>query len=141
MATYYNIPFSFEAVLRRERREAFTCTVEDSIAQNISLIITSKFNEFRYDATYGCEIWEVDFIVPANINIWKEEIKAALEEAIIKYEHRIDVLEVFKIDVDRDRHRGGGGGQVLDFQIVGGIHGTNKKFEYADTLFFSPYSR
>lgn len=141
MANYYNLPFSFESLLKRRNRESYSCSLQESIRQNISLVISTKFNEFRYDPAYGCEIWEVDFIVPANMNIWKEEIKAALEAAILRYEYRIESIKEFSIDISNDPQRNRRQNQVLDFRIQGTIKGTSQEFEFADTLFFSPYSR
>lgn len=140
MDNYYNIPFSFEALLRQERK-GLSCSVQESIIQNISLIISTKLNEFRYDLAYGCKIWEVDFVVPSNINIWKDEIKASLEEAILNYEHRIENVEEFNIKVNADPQNARRNNQILDFEIRGSIKGTSKRFQYKDTLFFSPYSR
>lgn len=139
--SYYNIPFSFDALLRRQPRTAYCCSLKESINQNISLIISSKLQEFRYDTAYGCKIWEVDFIVHSNMNIWKEEIKAALEAAILKYEHRIEQIAEFIIHINQDQRQKKKNNQILDFRIRGTIKNTNQEFEYADTLFFSPYSR
>ncbi len=141
MARYYNLPFNFEALLSRANRESYTCSLTESIGQNISLIISTKMNEFRYDPAYGCKVWTYDFVIPANIYIWKEEIKEALEEAILKYEYRIEEVLSFNIKVNKDPKFKQGAAQILDFEIKGSIKGTKKEFEYANTLFFSPYSR
>lgn len=140
MNNYYNLPFNFEALLK-QKREGLTCSLKKSIIQNISLIITTKLNEFRYDLSYGCKVWEVDFVVPSNINIWKDEIKTSLEEAILQYEHRIEELEEFKITVNVNPKNARRNNQILDFEIKGTIKGTSERFHYTDTLFFSPYSR
>ena len=72
--TYYDLPIRFD-LLMQKNRELPTCSLDKSIAQNIFLIITSKFNEHRFDPTYGCEIWETDFelihnyVANRNVNI------------------------------------------------------------------------
>lgn len=141
MRQYYSVPFSFADLLGRKPREVYSCTLQESIQQNISLIIGTKLQECRYDFEYGCAVWEADFVVPSNINIWKEEIKATLETAILRYEERIDAIRQFTLKVEGDKQMGRRNHQVVQFYIQGSIKGTGQQFQFSDNLYFSPYSR
>ncbi len=139
MAQFYNIPFLFSNILKRVPREEYCCSLQDSLKQHISLIISSRYKEFRYDSSFGCKVWELDFIVPANLNIWKEEIKQALEESILKYEHRVEKIEI-KIDISKSPADLKRINQVLDFRVTGSFKGISETFDFSDRLYFSPYS-
>lgn len=115
-------------------------TVTQSIEQNITLIITTKLGEYAFDNSFGCRIWEKDFMVPSNMNTWKDEIKESLEEAIKKHEHRIDEMTRFEVRVNEAAIGPKRINQRLDIIIGGSIKGTNEKFDYEETLYFSPYS-
>ncbi len=140
MDTFYSIPIHVKDILSKQRREQYTCSLDTSIGQNINLIISTKFQEFRFDPDYGCSVWEVDFVVPSNINLWKEEIKAALEKAILQYDKRIEQIREFSITVEEDPRHRKRNNQILHIRIQGSVKGTSEEFEYRDTLFFSPYA-
>lgn len=139
MDDFYSMPFNFKQLLHQEKRDLY-CDLEESIQQYITLIITTKFGEFAYDTTFGCQVWEVDFIVPANLNTWKDQIKESLQEAISKHEKRIDSILYFDVRVNETTIGKRRVNQQLDIQIKGTVKGTNKEFHYSETLFFSPYS-
>ena len=94
--TYYDLPIRFER-LKQKNKELPTCDLVKSIAQNILLIITSKYNEHRFDKSYGCEIWESDFELIANITSWKEKIRKSILSTLTAHEKRL--LE-YNVDVD-----------------------------------------
>lgn len=138
MKEFYSIPFSFADLLGQKKGQ-YRCNLHDSIRQYISLIITTKFEHFRYDPSFGCKIWDVDFVVPSNLNTWKDEIKEALKEAILNNEHRIDQVSRFEVTVKKTGldHRIN---QRLDIDLECTIKGTNEICHYTETLYFSPYS-
>jgi phage baseplate assembly protein W len=112
-----------------------------SLQQHISLIITTRLGDCRFEPDFGCKIWDVDFVVPSNLNSWKEEIKAALQEAIQKHERRIEQIQMFNIqvaqagttDISRIQQR-------LEIELRCALKGTHDTFSYTETLYFSPVS-
>jgi len=84
-------------------KELPTCDLRQSIAQNIFLIITTKFKEHRYDESYGCEIWDMDFELVSNENKWLETIRKSVDNAIAKHEPRLYDISV-DTDVTMDEH-------------------------------------
>lgn len=141
MQDFYKIPFSFTDLLVGKRENVLKTNLQQSIQQHIQLIITTHMGDFRYDASYGCKIWEVDFEVPSNLETWKESIKQSIHDAIIKHENRIEFIDQFAVKVIRLDTKGIGRiHQRLSIELSGKIRGTNSRFRYEDTLYFSPVS-
>jgi phage baseplate assembly protein W len=70
------------------------CDLDKSIKKNIVLIITSKFNEHRYDPKYGCEVWDSDFELISDSTSWKEQIRKSVTESLLKFEKRLTEVDV-----------------------------------------------
>jgi len=140
MNQYYQIPLSFKALMSGESRRSYYCSLKESINQNIILIICSKFDHFRYDPSYGCKIWDTDFEIPSEFK-WTAQIETSIKEALEKYEKRIEKIEKFDVQLNKDVKVNRRSGQVLNVTIRGTIRHTNDRFEFSETLFFSPYSR
>jgi phage baseplate assembly protein W len=90
---YYELPLQF-ALIKKKNAEHPLVNYEKSIAQNIYMLITSRYGEHRYDPSFGCEIWETDFELVGNVNIWKERVRKSAENLIHKYETRLKNLSV-----------------------------------------------
>lgn len=140
MPDFYTIPFPFESFLRQKDEDLY-CSQELSLRQSINLIITTRLGAFRFDPEFGCHIWDMDFVVPSNLNTWKEEIKQSLYEAIVRHESRIEEIRRFAVEVKK-----GNSGEIrrihqrLDIELEGTVKGTHDAFAYSETLYFSPFS-
>ena len=94
--SFLDIPIDFER-LKKKNREHSRSGLEKSIAQNIFLIITTQFGEHRFDYTYGCEIWDADFELISNVNMWKEKVRKSIDVTLNNHEKRLINITV---DVD-----------------------------------------
>ena len=140
MSDFYSIPMSFEQLLKQEQKK-LRSPLRDSLKQHISLIITTRLGNCRFEPDFGCRIWDVDFVVPSNLNSLKEEIKVSLEDAIKKHEQRIDKILAFKITVDQvGPTLMGRIQQKLEIDLEFTIKGTNEKVHMKKILYFSPVS-
>ena len=92
---YYPIPPSFGALMKRQPL-AEKISVEDSIAQNISLYLSSKPKEYHFDHEYGCIVHGYDFRQLRDTPS-KDQIKRSVEEYLRKFEKRITV---HKVDIE-----------------------------------------
>src|SRR4051812_26149368 len=88
----YELPIHFSALMK-PNKDLPDCDLKKSIAQNINLIITSKYNEHRYDDTYGCEIWDMDFQLILNETAWREKIGKSVVHALKKHEKRLENID------------------------------------------------
>lgn len=56
---YYPIPFPFDKILAKKKRQG-NLSLEDSIRSNIRFLIFTRLGEFAYDRKLGFEIWDRD---------------------------------------------------------------------------------
>lgn len=99
MNSYYRFPLNMSQLM--QKRELPSTDLITSIRQNIYLILTSEFGEFRYDETYGCTIWEHDFENIVSVHTWRETMTNSLRLAISTHEMRISNVRV-RIEVNQE---------------------------------------
>jgi len=115
-----------------------------SIAQNINLIITSKFNEHRFDDTYGCVIWDMDFELILNENIWRDKINKSVILSLKKHERRLDnidsIIEVKEEEYVNKRTGIKGIRKKIKISVSGQLRETGEQYNFSTNLFLSPIS-
>ncbi len=140
---YYQLPLRLDKILKKE--EHATCKLEQSIKQNIHLILITEFEEYRYDATYGCCVWESDFELLPQIGNWESAISQSILETIEKHESRINSIEVkvmidqkeFISRIDKNIKRVK---KVIGINVTGKLVYTNDDFQHYEEIYFSPIS-
>lgn len=137
---YYKIPFDYKKLSNGD--DATKVTIEESLAQFISVVISTIFGEYKYDEEFGTIIWETDFNLLANPNRLKDLIKESVHEKVSKYEKRLIVTEVTlgvnentlsyetKIRVKKR----------LDITVYGVIKQTNQPYYYKSSYYLAPFS-
>jgi phage baseplate assembly protein W len=137
---YYKVPFDFKSFF--EHKDLEKISLKDSIAQYISMVITTAYKEYKHNAEFGSEIWESDFDVLSNINSLKEKIKLSLIEKIGLFEKRLNnpkivvVLgETYIPDVNQTRLK-----KQLVIKISGNLKKTNESFSFVGRYFIAPLS-
>ena len=139
----YQMPFRFDLLMERNQ-ELPVCNLGTSIAQNIFLIITSKYNEHRFDPEYGCEIWERDFELITNPLMWQEEVNKSIIKTLGRYERRLDNITVntsiteepYQNPLTRVRSIK----KKLTIHVQGVLKATGEPFTFSPQLFLSPIS-
>lgn len=137
------MPIDFGMLITRNR-ELPTASLGDSIAQNVFLIVSSKFNEHRYDPQFGCELWERDFEFAVNTHIWQEHIDNSILDTLVKYEKRLENLDV-KTEIKeveyKDENTGAKGiKKRVIVNVKGIVRATGEPFVFSPKLFVSPVS-
>ena len=139
----YQMPLRFDMLMERNK-ELPACNLGTSIAQNIFLIISSKYNEHRFDANYGCEVWEKDFELITNVIKWQEQVSQSILNSLNQYESRLEGISVVaEVTEQPYRHPVTGVHSVKKKIIVhvkGTMKATGEPFAYAPQLFISPIS-
>ena len=125
-------------------RDLVTCELRSSIAQNINLIITSKYNEHRFDDTYGCEIWDMDFELILNESAWKDKVNKSVLQTVKKHEMRLDDIDS-EINISEEEFvnkRTGFKGirKKVMITITAIVKETGQQFKFNSYLFLSPLS-
>jgi len=137
---YYTLPLRLDEILQKKTHTR--CTLHESVAQNLFLLLTTHFRESRYDGSYGCSIWEEDFSIHATTR-WKDEIMKSVLATITEYEKRLTHPRVrvemedheFALDNHNRRIK-----RRLGIWIDGLLTQTNEKFEFYKSFYISPLS-
>jgi phage baseplate assembly protein W len=142
-AKLYQMPFSFDTLMQRNR-ELPACNLGTSIAQNIFLIISSKYNEHRFDPQFGCEIWDKDFETITNPIVWQEEVNRSIVNSLGRYETRLERLDVDTVITEQPYMNPVTRVHSIKKKIIvnvkGVIKATGEPFVYSPQLFISPIS-
>ncbi len=142
-AKLYQIPLAFGTLMQRGK-ELPSVNLGTSIAQNIFLIVSTKYNEHRFDAEYGCEIWERDFETIVSPLVWKEQINRSILKCVARYEPRLESVTVnTEIEEEEYRHPSTGVRSIkkrVTANVRGTIKATGEMFTCAPKLFISPIS-
>jgi phage baseplate assembly protein W len=135
---YYRLPLNFEDLL--QRRTLARCSVQESIAQHLYLMLTTHFGESRFDPSFGCVVWQQDFEVMANMR-WKDNVQRSVEQSIISREPRLEQVKVqvgledFELRGVSQRIR-----KRLEVTVRAVLHRTNEPFAFRASLFVAPLS-
>lgn len=89
---YYKIPLAFENIFQGKNLPS--CSLGESIAQHIQLMIETRYGEHQGDMNFGCEIWNFDFQLMVNLDDYEQKIRGSLLRAIEKYERRLNQVDV-----------------------------------------------
>jgi hypothetical protein len=137
--TFYALPLRLDKIINKKFNPL--CSLQESIAQNIYLLITTGFKELRFDHSYGCRIWEQDFEIMANIK-WKDTLSFSLEETIKTHEKRLKDVKV-KIEIEEYKFLNKENTRIkkkLNIKAEGFTVKTNEKFEFMEQIFIAPFS-
>jgi predicted component of type VI protein secretion system len=139
MTEYYTLPLRLDDVIRKKQHRL--CTLKESVAQNVYLIVTTQFAESRYDETYGCVVWEQEFESISRIN-WIDAAQPSIKKAIIEHEKRLTNVDVF-VDIEnyelvlnktiRIKKR-------ITVRVKAVLAKTNEPYEFAERIYVSPMS-
>ncbi len=141
MNKFYTIPLKANDLISKKNHPL--CDINKSLASHIHLINTTYFGECRFDDTFGCSIWDIDFENLKNLNFLKENIKNSLYESLELHEKRLSKIKIFveikqeeiiepKIS-NRIKKR-------VSMKIMGKIKKTNEHFSYFEQFYIGPLS-
>ena len=139
MSDYYYLPLRPGDLI--EKKEHPRCTLNESVALMIRLIITSEFGEFKHDNSFGCEIWEHDFENIVNTQLYKDQLKKSIQQTIEKHEPRLSDV---RIEIQFEQIESLKGNRRIKSRIrlliKGSLTMTNESFAYNEQFFIGPLS-
>ncbi len=106
---YYALPLRFDLLVQgaaahqpANARQIYG-SLDESIHEHVYLLITTPFRAVRFDAGYGCEVWDGDFSAgnESNDTRWTDQIQNSVLKAIRTYESRLERIEVLA-ELDRE---------------------------------------
>lgn len=138
---FYKLPLSLAGLM--QKKDHHTCTLEQSIAQHLHLIITTAYGELPVDENFGCCIWEYDFDNITSSHKIKEYIRESLSDAIIRYEKRLGNIRV-ELEIGQEelvnQKNGSRVKKKITITVTAWLNATNEKFIYEDSIFTGPLS-
>lgn len=139
--TYYTSPLKFKDLMSKKELEK--TNIENSIAQNINLIITTSYGECKFNEIFGCKIWESEFDLLVPPKILKENLRKEVKDAVIKFEKRLEIQEVI-ISIDDSQsisyNKGKRIKRRVNVKIRGSVRLTNRPFQFYSHFFIGPLS-
>lgn len=140
----YRLPLLFTRLFETDIRDLSRCSEEESIDQNLEMIIMTCPGEHKYDPDFGCKIWDLDFERVVSMHRWEGQFMQYIQEAISKYERRIqDVdtrIKFYDIRNEYDRSGAISIRKRVDAQIDATIVSSKKKCCFYYSFFLGPLS-
>src|ERR1700759_670160 len=144
---FLSLPLQLDTI--PQRGLLATCTLRESIAHHIHLLLTTSLGEMASNDRFGCGFWDTDFDSLSSRSRLKDQIVQALDEAIRLHEPRLErvrtELQLHQDEMSSDRSDGTDGMRRrvknrLDITVSGVLKGTNETIVYRDHFFISPLS-
>lgn len=141
--TNYKIPFD-PAALLNERSNIKTCSMAESIAQNLMLLITSRKQENRFDPDFGNDVWEFEFDNAVTIVQWESLFIESLKRQIQNYEPRLTQPKI-DVHIQHVEHtystkKFSEIKKRAKIAINGKLRDTGERYSFATELFIGPMS-
>jgi len=140
---YIKLPINFSDLVNGKPSQV--CSYEESIAQYLMMMITSRYGEAVSRADFGSAIWELEFNQSVKVYEWEEEVQKSLEATIAKYESRLSDLKIDvalnQIDLDLNVDEPSQVRKQASISIEGKIKHSGTRFTFNTQLLVSPLSQ
>ena len=97
-AQCYKIPIRFHSFFEENGKPMLTCNEVESIDQHIELLLTTCPGEHKFNKSFGCRIWDMDFERVVSRQKWEDDFTTYILEAVRTFEQRLaDVTVAIQI--------------------------------------------
>lgn len=138
---YLKIPIRLNSAARQKLPR---CSFEESIAQQLLLLIVSHNGEVIGKDDYGSIIWELEFNQLVKISDWEDGVRNSLIHTINKYEPRlrdIDVTVTLSEIEEENKSKISHARRRAQIGVTGIINKTNQEFNFSTLVYISPLSQ
>ena len=138
MSNYLKLPIKFDSFF--EKKKLDRCTLKDSIARNIHLLITTQLEENNQDYNYGSQFWDHDYDIHMTNAIRREMILTTLKKQLQKYEKRL-VKPIVEVNVIQKEYRLTNNLQLrrrVEIAVSGQLTRSNEPFRFQTGFFIGP---
>lgn len=138
--TYYKLPIDFDAL--KQRKDLVQIPLEKSIRQHLFVLITTSFGECKFDYTYGCELWEMDFDLLKSDNELKQFIYDSVFQSVKTHEKRL-FLQNIDLSISQEsfgNRRESRAKKKIVLSLKGLIKETNRELIYTTSFYVGPLS-
>ncbi|NAW50021.1 hypothetical protein GNY06_00970 [Elizabethkingia argentiflava] len=139
----YKMPFDPESLMREDSSMQM-CSMAESIAHNLMLLIITKKRENRFDFDYGNAVWDIEFENAITTVEWEFVFIESMQEQIKKYEPRIYAPKI-EVHIEYVEHsyetkRFSEIKKKAKIAINAKLTETGETFSFVTELFLSPMS-
>lgn len=138
MPDYLKLPLRFSSFFDKQKMPV--CTLQDSIARNLHLLITTATEENKLDDRYGSLFWDNDYDIHLSNDGRREMIIDSLQQQVRLYEKRltgvvveVNVKQAVLNDSQRSQMR-----RRIEIVISGAIARSNEPFRFQTGFFIGP---
>lgn len=139
---YLKLPFRPDLLIKRQEHPL--CSLTESIAQHLHLLVTTYYGECKFDDNFGSPIWEADFENITSIDVWRNRTSKELEEVILRNEPRLVNPKVnvnlFQEEVVDEVVASKMMKRKVELKVIAKIEATSEQFEFDTLFYFSPIS-
>jgi predicted component of type VI protein secretion system len=140
MPEYLKLPLRFEQFFQKKKLD--TCTLKESIARNLHLLITTAMGENKQDLQYGALFWDFDYDIHLSNDERREVVISSLKKQIAKYEKRLTNFNV-EVNVKQSEYRADTNKQLrrrIEIVVAGFLVRSNEPFKFQTGFFIGPLS-
>ena len=127
-----------------QRHEHPVCSLNQSIAQHLHLLVTTYYGECKFDQQFGSPIWEADFENISSINVWRNKTGKELEDVIKMYEKRlVDPkvnINMYQEEFVDEAVSSKVMKRKVELRVNARIEATSEQFDFNTLFYFSPIS-
>ncbi|HQW83559.1 MAG TPA: GPW/gp25 family protein [Ferruginibacter sp.] len=138
MADYLKLPLKFEQFFQKKKLDR--CSLTDSIARNIHLLITTQLEENKQDDNYGSQFWDHDYDIHMTNSIRRDVIINSLKTQLLKYEKRL-TRPVVEVNVVQKEYRLIKNLQLkrkVEITVKGNLLRNNEPFRFQTNFYIGP---
>lgn len=138
--SYIKLPMNLHAAVDGKLKR---CSYEESIAQQIMLLIVSHHGEVVGREDYGSAIWDLEFNQLVKINEWEEKVQVSLIKAIQLYEKRLKNVSVKVVlsEIEDENKKNIHVRRKAQITVTGNIVSTDLPFHFNTLVYISPLSQ
>lgn len=137
---YLRLPLKLDQIL--EKKKLDSCTMKESIARNIHLLITTTLGENKQDLQYGALFWEYDYDIHMANDTRRDTVISSIKRQVQQYEKRLNNVAV-DVNVKQAEYKAMNGRQLrrrVEITISGLIARSNEAFRFQTGFFIGPLS-
>jgi phage baseplate assembly protein W len=138
MGQYLRLPLDMSKIF--EVGHLKTCTLKESIARNLHLLITTGLGENKQDSEYGSRFWDFDYDIHLSNDARREIIVNAIRHQIHAYEKRLTDVSV-DVYIKQTEYHADGRSQVrrrIELIISGIMVRNSEEFSFQTAFFIGP---
>lgn len=140
MPEYLKLPLNLNQFFEQDKLN--TCSIKDSIARNLHLLITTNTGENKQNLQYGAQFWDHDYDIHMSNDKRREQIIQNLKAQISLFEKRLTDV-VVEVNIKQTEYSTQANRQLrrkIEIIITGLIVRSKEPYRFQTGFFIGPLS-